>query len=64
MSWSVVLNWTSDRGDRLELWEKEICDSFLEVGLGSFVCLIFHSAQQLDDRKFSSCQSQLFLLFS
>lgn len=53
MSRSVVLNWTSDRGDRLELWEKEICDSFLEVGLGSFVCLFFHSAQQLDDRKFS-----------
>lgn len=45
MSWSVVLNWARDRHDRLKLWEKEICDSFLEVGLGSFVCLFFHSAQ-------------------
>ena len=35
MSWSVVSNWAGDRGDRLELWEKEICDSFLEVRLGS-----------------------------
>jgi len=38
MSWFVVLNWPADRGARLELWEKEICDSFLEVGLESFVC--------------------------
>lgn len=63
MSWSVVLNWAGDRGDRLELWEKEICDSFLGVGLGSFVCLFFHNAQQLDDLKFSWCQSPLFFFF-
>lgn len=53
MSWSIVLNWAGDRGDKLEVWEKETCDNFLEVGLGSFVCSFFHNSQQLHDLKFS-----------
>lgn len=64
MSWSVVLYWKGSRGDRLELQEKEICDSFLDFvqSLGVF-CLFFHNAQQLENLKFSQCQNQLFFLF-
>lgn len=53
MSWSIVLNRAGDRGDKLEVWEKETRDNFLELGLGSFVCLFFHNFQQLDNLKFS-----------